>query len=504
MGGLVPLHGRGVGRVDGPGRRAGPPRRSRPWAGRGPAQRQAVPSAATGPPAGSRRWPGCTSVQAQVGLGVPVEPAPPAQQPLDGRLQQVLARPPCCRRAARRCAADDRRARRGSARGTELWSDAAAVRVSRWVCSYSQTKHEEPAAERSTRRGDRACPMVQVAGVRGRGHPAAAGGQKKRQGDRARLPLSTYSASGGLRQDPGRAAESSAEARTCGNGSREVRVLLSTYGSRGDVEPMVGLAVQLRALGAEVRVCAPPDEDSRSCWPGGVPLVPVGRPVRAMVTGATPPSAADLPRRAAALVAAQFDKVAAAAEGCDALVATGVMPAAASARSVTEKLGIRYVYASLRPLALPSPHHPPLPHAGPAVPAGGDRQPGAVGPGRPEHQRAVRRGAQHPSGGDRPATGGQRPRLRHHRPAVAGGGPDPGPVAGAGGPRRRADRRVDPARRPPTPGRAGGVPGRRHATGVRGLRQHAAPRRTSPRWPSRRSARRAAAHSSPTAGPTWP
>jgi hypothetical protein len=30
-----------------------------------------------------------------------------------------------------------------------------------------------------------------------------------------------------------------------------MRVLLSTYGSRRDVEPMVGLAVQLRALGAE-------------------------------------------------------------------------------------------------------------------------------------------------------------------------------------------------------------------------------------------------------------
>jgi UDP:flavonoid glycosyltransferase YjiC (YdhE family) len=28
-------------------------------------------------------------------------------------------------------------------------------------------------------------------------------------------------------------------------------VLLSTYGSRGDVEPILGLAVQLRALGAE-------------------------------------------------------------------------------------------------------------------------------------------------------------------------------------------------------------------------------------------------------------
>ena len=37
-----------------------------------------------------------------------------------------------------------------------------------------------------------------------------------------------------------------------------MRVLLSTTGSRGDVEPMVGLAVRLRALRAEVRVCAPP------------------------------------------------------------------------------------------------------------------------------------------------------------------------------------------------------------------------------------------------------
>jgi UDP:flavonoid glycosyltransferase YjiC (YdhE family) len=30
-----------------------------------------------------------------------------------------------------------------------------------------------------------------------------------------------------------------------------MRVLLSAYGSRGDVEAMLGLAVQLRALGAE-------------------------------------------------------------------------------------------------------------------------------------------------------------------------------------------------------------------------------------------------------------
>jgi UDP:flavonoid glycosyltransferase YjiC (YdhE family) len=42
-------------------------------------------------------------------------------------------------------------------------------------------------------------------------------------------------------------------------GGREVRVLLSTYDSRGGVEPLVALGARLRALGAEVLVCAPPD-----------------------------------------------------------------------------------------------------------------------------------------------------------------------------------------------------------------------------------------------------
>ena len=52
-----------------------------------------------------------------------------------------------------------------------------------------------------------------------------------------------------------------------------MRVSLSTYGSRGDVEPMVGLAVALRALGAGVRVCAPPDFADLLARVG-VPLVP--------------------------------------------------------------------------------------------------------------------------------------------------------------------------------------------------------------------------------------
>ena len=54
-----------------------------------------------------------------------------------------------------------------------------------------------------------------------------------------------------------------------------MRLLLSTYESRGDVEPLAGLAVQLRTLGAEVRVCAPPD-CAQLLRRVGVRLVPIG------------------------------------------------------------------------------------------------------------------------------------------------------------------------------------------------------------------------------------
>jgi vancomycin aglycone glucosyltransferase len=53
-----------------------------------------------------------------------------------------------------------------------------------------------------------------------------------------------------------------------------MRVLLSTYGLRGDVEPMAGLALRLRTL-AEERVCAPPD-CAELLARVGMPLVPIG------------------------------------------------------------------------------------------------------------------------------------------------------------------------------------------------------------------------------------
>ena len=51
------------------------------------------------------------------------------------------------------------------------------------------------------------------------------------------------------------------------------------------------------------------------------------------------------------------------------MVATGLVPAVAGARSVAELRGIPYLYATFQQLTLPTPHHPPrLTHAGLALP----------------------------------------------------------------------------------------------------------------------------------------
>ncbi|QYC40297.1 Glycosyltransferase GtfB [Nonomuraea coxensis DSM 45129] len=142
-----------------------------------------------------------------------------------------------------------------------------------------------------------------------------------------------------------------------------MRVLLSTSGSRGDVEPLLALAVRLRALGAETRMCAPPDCAERLAEVG-VPLVPVGTSMRAMMHGKRPPSPGDMPRLDAEAIAAQLDQVPPAAEGCDVVVVSGVLSAAVGVRSVAEKLGIPYVYVFYCPIYVPSPYYPPPPPLG--------------------------------------------------------------------------------------------------------------------------------------------
>lgn len=138
-----------------------------------------------------------------------------------------------------------------------------------------------------------------------------------------------------------------------------MRVLLSTIGSRGDVQPLVALAVQLKALRQEVCVCAPPDFCD---WIDGlgISFTPVG-PELSSTGKASPSAAPPTPEQrrqmAEASVTDQFEAVTAAAQGCDVIVAGGYLVVAA--RTVAEQMAIRYVWAGYCPIALPSPHHAP-------------------------------------------------------------------------------------------------------------------------------------------------
>ena len=145
-----------------------------------------------------------------------------------------------------------------------------------------------------------------------------------------------------------------------------MRVLLSTIGSRGDVQPLVALALQLRELGQEVRLCVPPD--FREWIEGlGLPVTPIGPEVRAFAaqrataTPPSPPSPEQIGQLVADSVATQFTTLTTAAKSCDVILAATALQVAA--RSVAETMGVGYVFAAYSPTVFPSPHHapPPLP-----------------------------------------------------------------------------------------------------------------------------------------------
>jgi vancomycin aglycone glucosyltransferase len=134
-----------------------------------------------------------------------------------------------------------------------------------------------------------------------------------------------------------------------------MRALLATIGTRGDVQPLLAVALALRAGGHEARLCVP--EDYCDWIQGfGFPATPIA-PVpwrRVSAKGAR----VDLsPERVQAAIAGQFDVLSASARDCDFLISAAVLPAA---RTVTELLGIGYAFAAICPVMLPSPYHPPI------------------------------------------------------------------------------------------------------------------------------------------------
>jgi len=139
-----------------------------------------------------------------------------------------------------------------------------------------------------------------------------------------------------------------------------MRILLSTIGSRGDVQPLVALGLQLKALGQDVHLCVPPDFRDwiealgMTVTPIGPELRSTGRKASPMATPLTPEQRREM---MAGTVATQFETITAAALSCDVIVGATALQIAAP--SIAEKLGLPYFFAAYCPAVLPSPHHAP-------------------------------------------------------------------------------------------------------------------------------------------------
>jgi vancomycin aglycone glucosyltransferase len=140
-----------------------------------------------------------------------------------------------------------------------------------------------------------------------------------------------------------------------------MRVLLSSIGSRGDVQPILALGLELQALGHKARLCVAPNFKE---WieSYGLECTPIGPDLKKL-TGGTVPAIPVLPtpeqwqKLADESVRGQFKIIAEAARGCDLLVAAGALQIAT--RSIGEVQNIPYVFAAYCPAVLPSPKYAP-------------------------------------------------------------------------------------------------------------------------------------------------
>ena len=140
-----------------------------------------------------------------------------------------------------------------------------------------------------------------------------------------------------------------------------MQVLLSSIGTRGDVQPIVALGVELQALGHRARMCVPPNFKE---WVEsyGLECVPIGPDLKKMTGGTVTgkpvlPSKEQLQQMADQMVRGQFQVLAEAARDCDLILAATALQIAT--RSIAEAQSIRYVFVVYCPAALPSSKYPP-------------------------------------------------------------------------------------------------------------------------------------------------
>jgi vancomycin aglycone glucosyltransferase len=150
--------------------------------------------------------------------------------------------------------------------------------------------------------------------------------------------------------------------RATPSGASEVamKVLLSSIGSRGDVQPLLGLAHELRNLGQDCVFCVAPtfQEWVESHGFACIPVGPNVRPKPGPRSGpARWPTRAQIKKGLPDWIRELFRVSTAAAHLCDLiLVGNGIQVAG---RSVAEHRKIPYVFVTYCAGTLPSPRHPP-------------------------------------------------------------------------------------------------------------------------------------------------
>jgi vancomycin aglycone glucosyltransferase len=141
-----------------------------------------------------------------------------------------------------------------------------------------------------------------------------------------------------------------------------MRALLVAVGTRGDVQPALALALELRRLGHDARLCISPNfvDWAKSL---GLEAVRMGVEMRmprrtsAAMPKLTPEELRRLRESMPDLITDQFETIGAAAEGCNVIVGANAHQYAAP--SIAERAGIGCVTAVYAPVALPSPELEP-------------------------------------------------------------------------------------------------------------------------------------------------
>lgn len=143
-----------------------------------------------------------------------------------------------------------------------------------------------------------------------------------------------------------------------------MQVLLSTIGSRGDVQPILALGLELQARGHHARLCVAPNFKE---WieSYGLECIPIGPDLKKMTGGTVPgkpvlPSQEQLQALADQMVRGQFSVIGEAAMDCDVIVAAGALQIAT--RSIADAHNIPYIFAAYCPAVLPSTKYPPPSH----------------------------------------------------------------------------------------------------------------------------------------------